>query len=91
MKSISFVLSVFVIATLSGCISLVEEKVPPETPVTLHPAAERLKDALPAQLYVESQLTVSGSSYRAIRFRNFSAMCLRATAYPLNNASSKKV
>lgn len=74
MKTISFVLSVFVIATLSGCISLEEEKIPPETPVSLHSAAEKLKGAPPVQLYVESPLTVSEMPLHSRTFQRVAAV-----------------
>ena len=73
MKTISFVLSVFVIATVFGCISLVEEKIPPETPAILHPAAKELKGAPPAKLYVESELTVSEMPLHSRTFQRVAA------------------
>lgn len=43
---------------LSGCVSLVEERVAPDAPVRLYPIAEKLKGATPARLYVKSPITV---------------------------------
>ena len=59
MKKIALALPLFAAALLSGCVSLDEKKVSPETPVRLYPAAKQLKGAKPVELYVESQLTVS--------------------------------
>jgi len=44
---------------LSGCVSLVEERVEPDAPVRLYPAAEKLKGATPANLYVKSPVTIA--------------------------------
>ena len=49
---------------LSGCVSLVEERVAPDAPVSLYPAASGLKGARPVNLYVESQATVTDSPLR---------------------------
>ena len=43
---------------LSGCVSIIEERIPPDAPVRLYPAATGLKDANPVDLYIESQITV---------------------------------
>jgi len=65
MKKIALALPLFAAALLSGCMSLDEEKISPETPVKLHPAAKQLKGAKPVELYVESQLTVSDMPLRS--------------------------
>ncbi len=52
-------------ALLSGCVSLVEERVAPDAPVSLYPAASGLKGAMPVNLYVESQITVTDMPLRA--------------------------
>ncbi|RKX46888.1 MAG: hypothetical protein DRP64_02590 [Verrucomicrobia bacterium] len=65
MKKIALALPLFAAALLSGCVSLDEEKISPETPVKLLPAAKQLKGAKPVELYVESQLTVSDMPLRS--------------------------
>lgn len=51
-------------ALLSGCVSLVEERVAPDAPVNLYPAASGLKGAEPGSLYVESQVAVADAPLR---------------------------
>jgi S1-C subfamily serine protease len=70
MKKISIALSLLAAVLVSGCVSLNEEKISPETPVSLYPAAEELKGATPAELYVESQLTVSDIPLRSRTFQH---------------------
>lgn len=50
---------------LSGCVSMVEERTLPDTPVRLYPAAVGLKGAKSAKLYLESQTTVSDMPLRS--------------------------
>ena len=69
MKKITIALSLFATVLVSGCVSLNEEKVSPETPVRLYPAAKVLKGANPVDLYVESQLTVSDIPLRSRTFQ----------------------
>jgi serine protease Do len=69
MKTISLALSLLAAALLSGCVSLNEEKVKPDTPVQLHPAAKALKGGKPAGLYVESRETVSDVPLRSRSFQ----------------------
>ena len=69
MKKITLALSLLAIALLSGCVSLDEEKISPETPAKLYPAAKQLKGAKPVELYVESQLTVSDMPLRSRTFQ----------------------
>ena len=49
----------------SGCVSLVEERFAPDTPISLHSDAEKLKGAKPVSLYVESKITVTDMPLRA--------------------------
>jgi S1-C subfamily serine protease len=69
MKKIVIALSLLAAALMSGCVSLNEEKISPETPVRLYPAANVLKGAAPVELYVESQLTVSDIPLRSRTFQ----------------------
>ena len=69
MKKTTLALPLLAAALLSGCVSLDEEKVSPETPVCLHPEAKVLKGAKPVELYVESQLTISDAPLRTRSFQ----------------------
>jgi len=69
MKKITLALPLLATALLSGCVSLDEEKISPETPVRLYPAAKPLKGAKPVELYVKSQLTVSDIPLRSRTFQ----------------------
>lgn len=61
-------------ALLSGCVSMVEERIPPNAPVSLYPAAEALKDAKPVSLFVNSQLTVSDIPLRSRTIQRVAGM-----------------
>jgi serine protease Do len=61
-------------ALLTGCISLNEKKIPPDTPVQLHPPAAQLKGLLPVNLYVDSQLTVPDIELRSRTIQRVAAM-----------------
>ena len=50
---------------LTGCVSLNEEKVSPEAPVSLHPPARELLNADPASLYFKSLHTVTDIPLRS--------------------------
>jgi S1-C subfamily serine protease len=74
MKNIPIALFLLSAAVLSGCVSMVEEPVLPDTPVALHPAANALKGAKPVELYVESQLTVSDMAMRSRTIQRVAGM-----------------
>jgi serine protease Do len=65
MKQIPMALFLLSTAMLSGCVSMVEERISPEMPVSLYPAAQELRGAKPVQLYIESQLTISDMPMRS--------------------------
>ncbi|RKX43204.1 MAG: hypothetical protein DRP64_08585 [Verrucomicrobia bacterium] len=69
MKKTAVALPLLAAFLLSGCVSLNEEKILPDTPVQLYPAAQQLKGSQPAQLYVETQLTVSDTPLRSRTFQ----------------------
>ena len=69
MNRFTAISALFGIALVSGCVSLNEEKVSPETPVVLHPAARVLKGEQPAQLYVRSPITVPDTPLRSRTFQ----------------------
>ena len=69
MKIFTWILTLFLAAALSGCISLDEKKVPPEAPVSLHSAAKSLSGMTPDGLYVESKVTVSDIPLRSRTFQ----------------------
>ncbi len=58
MKSFLPVYALLACIPLSGCVSLNEEKIASDAPVQLFPAASRLKGTFPANLYIESSVTV---------------------------------
>jgi S1-C subfamily serine protease len=70
MKNITLALPLLAAALVSGCVSLNEEKISPETPVNLYPAAKALNGANPADLYIESQHTVSDIPLRSRTFQH---------------------
>ncbi len=74
MKKIALALPLLVATLFSGCVSLEEEKVSSETPVRLHPAAEGLKGAHQAELYIESQLTVLDVPLRSRTFQRIAEL-----------------
>jgi serine protease Do len=65
MKSLSVLLSLLTLGVLPGCVSMEEEPVSPDTPVSLYPAAMDLKEAKPVHLVVDSQLTVNDMPLRS--------------------------
>ena len=65
MKKILVASALLSVLALSGCVSLNEEKVSPETPVQLHAAANELKGADPTALYVASPTTVADIPMRS--------------------------
>ncbi len=65
MKKILAASALFLAFALSGCVSMNEEKISPETPVQLHPAADELKGAAPINLYLASQTTVADVPMRS--------------------------
>lgn len=71
----TFIATPLLVAVLvSGCVSLNEEKISPEAPVNLYPAARELKGATPQELYVESELTVSDTPLRSRTFQHVAEM-----------------
>ncbi len=73
MKKFTVALPLLATALLSGCVSLNEEEILPDTPVQLYPAAQQLRGSQPASLYVESQLTVSDVPLRSRTFQRVAA------------------
>ena len=69
MKRTTVALPLLAAVLLSGCVSLDEEKISPETPVGLYPEAKQLKGVKPVELYIESQLTVSDMPLRSRTFQ----------------------
>jgi S1-C subfamily serine protease len=69
MKKVTIALPLLAATLVSGCVSLDEKRISPDSPVSLYPSAKALKGANPAELYIESQLTVSDIPLRSRTFQ----------------------
>ena len=74
MTSILTLFCIFSLTLLTGCVSLDEKKIPPDTPICLHSGAQKLVGTQPVNLYVESQLTVSDTPLRSRTFQRVAEM-----------------
>ena len=74
MKIMIRVLFLFLTVALSGCVSLEEERVSPETPTQMYPSARELKGSISTELYIKSQKTVSDVPLRSRTFQHVAAI-----------------
>ncbi|MDF7822979.1 trypsin-like peptidase domain-containing protein [Pontiellaceae bacterium B12227] len=65
--------ALFSAVLLSGCVSVTERDVLPETPVQLYPAAAKLKGANPASLSLNARQTVADITLHSQTIRNIAA------------------
>ena len=73
MKMILLSGALFAVNLLSGCMSVTEREVLPETPIQLYPAAAKLKGANPASLSLRGQHTVADMPLRSQTIRQVAA------------------